>query len=188
MRGEALSSLCAGSVGSTLAIASLDCSFHWPFLRLSFLPISCLLTSFFMEEGSKRVEGIPIDSVELKRLSFSIETIDRQWSSHAYIVSEDQPSIREEHGITTVKTTRLLPSDYTVPGHVYWQWPPRTTFMHKLRYQPVTRNPQISNHPPHPPPTLESAIVLDHSIPGATRSGTPHAQYGVDPQNWCSRR
>jgi len=57
--------------------------------------------------------------------------------------------------------------------------------MNKLRYQPV--NPQISNRPPNPPPisSLESVPVADYSIPGATRSVTSHAQFGVDQQNWC---
>ena len=55
---------------SVLAIASLDRSLLWPFSRLSFLTICCLLVLFFIEEGSNRVEG-----VEGERL----ETID--WNS-----------------------------------------------------------------------------------------------------------
>ena len=60
--------------------------------------------------------------------------------------------------------------------------------MNRLRYQPV--NPQISNRPSSPPSSSSSEFTLTHdrSIPGATRSVTSHAQYGVDPRNWCSRR
>jgi len=73
----------------------------------------------------------------------NLKTIDWSWplsraARACRICQRTSGIVREKDRITIVKTTRLLPpTPLLIPGHVYWQWPPRKIFMNKSRYQPV---------------------------------------------------
>ena len=109
-----------------------------------------------MGEGSRRAEGISGEGIENDRLELAAE-------SRACRVRASGPTELSEKRIG-LQPSRLQdcfhPTPLLIPGHIYWQLPPRKIFMNKSRYQPV--NPKsLTVHR-----ILEPA--LDHSIPGAT--------------------